>query len=821
MFADGTLAVRISLDYYRILGVPIQAAAEQLEQARRDRLAQRPRHEYSDTAIAARNSLVDEAYAVLSHPEQRIAYDRSLLAKTYDPEIAGISRSSAISGAAHDPGDGDSNTPSIEIHTDRLIGALLILLELGEYEQVLNLGQYRLGNVTARLRSKYLGDTTSGIPDTALSVALACLELGRERWQQQQYESAAASLEIGQTLLQRESLFPRIQTDIQTELYNLRPYRVLELLAMPEENDTERCRGLQLLKDMLQQRGGIDGDGDDQSGLSMDDFLRFIQQLRSYLTATEQQILFEAEARRPSAVASYLAVYALIAKGFAQCQPALIRRAKVILHRLAIRQDVNLEMAICTMLLGQTEEAIQSLELSQDAASLSFIQEHSQGSPDLLPGLCLYSECWLQEEVFPHFRDLLGQQVSLKDYFANEQVQAYLEELPGDGEPMSPFSSLEPTYTYALSGGYAPHALSEATPFNSPVHSNNATSSAPSPRSPSRSLPSESTDGLQLTPTYNPGLSAPSPLKEATPDNSTTSLQPDLTPIEPPSDFFAAISDSPDDRNAQLEPDQPSQHYGSNGSHPYVVSTTASAAVDATTPLVDPPQYHSDLPSDGGRSFNPTVYPPMSRNRRSPRWDRLLVLLLGGALGGLLIWFLATRAWKPAVQVAAPDRPASPTQTQASSTNQSPGTNPSTSPEATASPNASPSIAADTLTKESAQVLVASWLATKADAMGSNHNIDALEKILTEPVLSQWRAQAEDAQSNNVHGQYTHKVNIVDVASKKPDQVTIEADVQESVQYFQDGQADEGSSYNQTLRVQYTVVRQDEQWRIQTISVLN
>jgi len=32
--------------------------------------------------------------------------------------------------------------------------------------------------------------------------------------------------------------------------------------------------------------------------------------------------------------------------------------------------------------------------------------------------------------VFPHFRDLAHQQASLKDYFADEQVQAYLEALP-------------------------------------------------------------------------------------------------------------------------------------------------------------------------------------------------------------------------------------------------------------------------------------------------------------------------------------------------------------------------------------------------------
>jgi hypothetical protein len=175
---------------------------------------------------------------------------------------------------------------------------------------------------------------------------------------------------------------------------------------------------------------GIDGTGDDQSGLSIDDFLRFIQQLRGYLSAAEQQTLFETEARRPSAVATYLAVYALLARGFAQRQPSLIARAKQMLMRLGRRQDVHLEQSVCALLLGQTEEASRALELSQEYEPLAFIREHSQGAPDLLPGLCLYGERWLQKSVFPHFRDLANQKASLKEYFADEQVQGYLENLP-------------------------------------------------------------------------------------------------------------------------------------------------------------------------------------------------------------------------------------------------------------------------------------------------------------------------------------------------------------------------------------------------------
>lgn len=422
--------MRIPLDYYRILGLPIQATAEQLKQAHRDRALQLPRREYSEAAIATRRHLLDEAYSILSNAEKRQKYDEEFLAKTYEPELTqGVDREGARTDI-----NSDAQSPSIEIEDRQLIGALLILQELGEYELVLKLGRPYLTSGNANFKDGRLGDPKIVLSDVVLTVAFACLELGREQWQQGQYENAAEALETGQELLLREGLFASVRGEIQSDLFKLRPYRILELLALPDENSSERRQGMRLLQDVLKERGGIDGTGNDQSGLSIDDFLRFIQQLRGYLTAEEQQSLFEEEARRPSAVATYLAVYALMARGFAQQQPALIRRAKIMLIRLGSRQDVHLEQAVCALLLGQTEEASRALELSQEYEPLAFIRENSQGAPDLLPGLCLYAERWLQDEVFPHFRDLAKQRAALKDYFANEQVQEYLEELPVESE---------------------------------------------------------------------------------------------------------------------------------------------------------------------------------------------------------------------------------------------------------------------------------------------------------------------------------------------------------------------------------------------------
>lgn len=406
--------MRIPLDYYRILGIPNQADAQQLSQSYHDRALQLPRREYSDLAISTRKQLLDEAYTILSEPERRTEYDNHFLTAS--------------------PGAGDQTVgPLLDVHPEQFIGALLLLYELGEYEQVLQLAQPLLeaDAVLVPEQAQLLNNPLTRA-DIVLTVALSCLELGREQWQQGQSDRAAETGQYGQEILLREGLFPGIRGELRADFYKLRPYRVLELLTRaPDEDTPTRAKGLHLLNTMLSERKGIEGQGDDQSGLNLDDFLRFIQQIRTHLTTTEQQDLFAIEAQRPSAVGTYLLAYAAIAQGFAYHQPERIAYAQTLLQRLGSQQDLHLEQAVCALLLGQPAAANRALERSQEYEPLAFIRENSQDSPDLLPGLCLYAERWLETEVFPHFKDLMGQPVALTDYFANAQVQRYLEQLSG------------------------------------------------------------------------------------------------------------------------------------------------------------------------------------------------------------------------------------------------------------------------------------------------------------------------------------------------------------------------------------------------------
>ncbi len=326
--AAGEVAVHIPLDYYRILGLPLAASEEQLRQAYSDRIAQLPRREYSQVAIAARKQIIEEAYIVLFDPLKRREYEQEYLSHSNKQNNNNISGVVVEDCQTPKNVNSDNQKSGIEISAQQIAGALLILQELGEYELVLKLGHPYLVSQKDNANSNEVWDLLPDVSDIILTVSLACLELGREQWQQVNYENAAISLETGEELLVKKKLFPDLQTEIQSDLYKLRPYRILELLQQPIEKKSERKQGLKLLKTLIKERGGIDGTDNDHSGLNLDDFLLFIQQLRHFLTVAEQHKLFGEESKRPSSVAVYLTVYSLIARGFTQREPAFICQAK-------------------------------------------------------------------------------------------------------------------------------------------------------------------------------------------------------------------------------------------------------------------------------------------------------------------------------------------------------------------------------------------------------------------------------------------------------------------------------------------------------------
>ncbi len=758
--------MRIPLDYYRILGLPIQATAEQLKQSHRDRILQVPRREYSELAIDLRRQLIDAAYEVLGNSTRRAEYDQEFLAK------------SKASGPSGDADSLATNTPTINIEPQQLVGALLILLELGEYELVLRLGRPYLKRDLQSPEGQQLKEQ-SALPDIILTLAVACLELGREEWQQNHYEHAAESLETGRELLLREDLFPVLRAEIQADLYKLRPYRCLELIARPLDHKQHRQEGINLLRGMLQDRSGIDGADDDLSGLGVDDFLRFVQQLRGYLTAAEQQEIFEAEAQRPSAVGTYLAVYALLARGFAQHQPALIRRAKQMLLRLSGRQDVHLEQAVCAVLLGQTEEASRALELSQENEPLQFIREHSQGAPDLLPGLCLYAENWLQQEVFPFFRDLDQELATLKDYFADSTVQAYLENLPLEDERVGRQSawaapSSRRNFGAASLGAQAGSAAGSQTVFQSDDPFASAARGA-----------------------QTPGLD--------TADEAAGTVA-----------YANRFSATPNAADLAGEP-APSSRFGGLGTRigaaaGAVGATSIAEKISQMSPAGKLSDSHSPISGEGARSSVTAGTARRERRRRGsePKWDRLAIVVLVGVFGFIAgLWLLSkivgafTGTPDPAVISGEPldieiGQPVIATSDDSDATADIPADDAAGIAEAT----------------------IDRWLAIKRAAYSSSYETSELDSILTGNALSATEAKLEDARARGWYTDYTH--GPVEILSVEPEDATdaerlsVQATVKEAGTFFEDEEQLSDGSTDEVVDASYELVKEGNQWLIES-----
>ncbi len=795
--------MRIPLDYYRILGLPLAASEEQLRQAYGDRIVQLPRREYSQAAITSRKQLIEEAYVVLSDSKERKAYDKLYLAHAYTPTGNKDVAVAVENRVATNRENIDTRTLSIEVNQDELVGALLILQELGEYEQVLKLGRPYLVNKNNSSNNKFENvasnsrfDTASERPDVVLTVSLACLELGREQWQQGHYENAAISLETGEELLAREGMFPSVRAEIQADLNRLRPYRILELLALPEEKTSERRQGLQLLQEILEERGGIDGSGDDQSGLSIDDFLRFVQQLRLYLTVNEQHKLFEAESKRPSAVATYLAVYASIARGFTQRHPALIRQAKQMLTRLGKRQDVHLEQSLCALLLGQTEEATRALELSQEYEALAFIRETSQDSPDLLPGLCLYGERWLQNEVFPHFRDLGKQSASLKEYYADQQVQSYLEALPTGGENINddwngnerkPLNQPASKVRSNVNPNVNSNFNSSDRNYNHPNHPNN----------------SNNPNNINLNPNLNPQPnynSNPSERGHAETPNRDRREYSSFTP-EPRN----PTSNTNSSRNGYNEP----PITGIAGYESGYQEEYTNTAVPQPRPKRRKPQSAANsgqIPDGRYRTVS------RRRTRPSPAKGQLLLKVLASLAGVFLFLLLASSIFGWLKNVLTP-APALQGEQLAIQINEPPIKIPE--------PGSQEEFSPASMTKETATQVVQAWLTAKSAALGPNHEVDSLKQILTGSALKYWRGIGLQVKADNRYRRYEHTINDVSIETdaEDKDHVSINASVTENTTYYENSL--EKKKEPDKVRVRYELTRVEGEWRIRDISLVN
>jgi hypothetical protein len=784
--------VRIALDYYRILGIPIQVTDEQLNQAYCDRGLQLPRREYSERAISSRKQLLDKAYNALENAEKRAQYELELQGEQ-EPTKSEESDSESLpeETEASPKSVVEPFVPTIEISPSELVGSLLILQDLGEYEQIINLG-YSCLNKPEIVALEGDDKTFQAIrKDLVLLIALAYWELCRGQWHEKAYETAAALGTKGLELLEKENLFPGVRAEIRAELYKLRPYRILDLLTHGNENKSNQGKGIQLLKEMLQERRGIDGKGDDRSGLSVERFLQFIQQIRVYLTAQEQQEIFEVEAQRPSAVGKYLAVYALIARGFAEKQPMLIVQANEFLRQLSERQDVRLEQAISALLLGQTDSATNLLESCQDKKALAFIRDNSQGEPDLLRGLCIYGESWLQE-VFPHFRDLAKRKASIKEYFDDKDVQTCLMQLPLD-KPLEQQPSALDSHTHTGDTMANNRTRRQQNQQQRRAASNREYSSAMRSRD---RMAGASAVGESRPYYYDEDSDESRTLLQGGRTATLLATQPSIYPRK--SARFKNYADElPEVSREELVVDG----YRQPALEPSLRRRKRSTQQTAPN--------RTELPNAPQRSPR-----RRSRSRVNYTKQRLIALAAVAGVGALAVgavgWMVSQWSQNNQSPLAALKG-----EQLSISLSRPPLTIPSADAQVIPAQDG-------VLSQQEAEEVIKTWLATKSQAFGEQHQVEKLDGILTGALLTTWRDRTKNLQNSNDYWRYEHQLQVrsLKTDTQNPDLATVEASVREVANYYSNGQVNSARSYNENLIVRYELVRQQDKWLIQNIAVI-
>jgi hypothetical protein len=388
------MGLDLPIDHFRLLGVSPTSDAQQVLRTLAQRLDRLPHPGFTAETLKAREDLLRSSADLLSDGERRAAYESDL-----------------TSLARHE----EEVVPALDIPSSKELAGLLLLFEAGQPLECFEL--------TARLlqppQAPALGSGREA--DLALLAALSAREAAAELRQQRHYEAAAGILQQGLQMLQRMGQYPDQRELIHRDLELLTPYRVLDLLSRDLGATQERREGLALLEQLVQRRGGLEGDADPNFGLS--EFQAFFKQIRSYLTVQEQVDLFSRWADAGSVAADFLATTALTASGFAQRKPERIAAAR---DRLLAsrREGVEPLLANLHLLLGEVDLAKARFAAGADAALKAWAER--QGD-DPLGQLCAYCRDWLLRDVLPGYRDLEADP-DLEAYFSDRDVVAYVEQ---------------------------------------------------------------------------------------------------------------------------------------------------------------------------------------------------------------------------------------------------------------------------------------------------------------------------------------------------------------------------------------------------------
>ena len=394
----------LPIDHFRLLGVSPSADPASILRRLQTRSDSPPDDGFTHEGLLQRQALLRQAADLLTDPGARADYEAALLSLS----------------SSH-----PNETVGLDLAASSEVAGLILLWEAGAAYEAFQLARQGLQPPQAPA----LGSGREA--DLTLLAALACRDASRDEQQQRRYESAAQLLREGIELQQRMGKLPDQQAGLQQELDDLLPYRVLDLLSRDLSDAEARQQGISLLDGLVRDRGGLDPEGlnadPPAAAMGQADFESFFQQIRRFLTVQEQIDLFRGWFAEGSIEAGCLAVFALAAAGYSRRKPEFLEQARDQLQQLAASDLDPMPLLGCLdLLLGNVSDASLHFSAIRDQELLRWLAEHPG---DHLAAQCEYCRVWLERDVLPGYRDVDATGVDLDAWFADRDVQAYVDRI--------------------------------------------------------------------------------------------------------------------------------------------------------------------------------------------------------------------------------------------------------------------------------------------------------------------------------------------------------------------------------------------------------
>ena len=392
----------LPIDHFRLLGVSPSAEPDAILRRLQSRIDTPPDQGFTHESLVQRAVLLRRSADLLTDASDRAEYEAALLRLS----------------ESHPNG-----TVGLDLPASSEVAGLMLLWESHGSVEAFQLARQGLQPPQAPA----LGSGREA--DLTLLAALACRDAALEEQEQRRYESAAQLLIDGIELQKRMGKLPDQQRELEEDLEALLPFRILDLLSRDLSDQESHQLGLTLLDQLVVARGGLESADDlEQSApLTQADFESFFQQIRRFLTVQEQIDLFSSWSETGASDAGFLAVLALTASGFSRRKPECLEQARERLQQLPMAELDPMPILGCLdLLLGNVQAAERHFAAIRDAELQAWFLHHPG---DQLASQCEYCRAWLERDVLPGYRDVDASVADLDAWFADRDVQSYVDRL--------------------------------------------------------------------------------------------------------------------------------------------------------------------------------------------------------------------------------------------------------------------------------------------------------------------------------------------------------------------------------------------------------